>query len=1181
MNGIGNAKLVDSICSQLESAWQAGSRLKLEELLKQSASESTPDHSTLVSLIQYEIELRRKYGESPQVAEYAASFPEISLEILEDLVMIPALPAFEKNEMRFPSRYQQMEMVGQGGIGQVWRVMDTHMDRTLAIKVSRQRSRDKRFVNLRLEREAKLTGALQHPGIPPIFDHGKLTDGSEYFSMKLVEGKTLDKILQERNSDRSDLPALIGIFEQISQTVAYAHSQDVIHRDLKPQNVMVGKFGEVQVMDWGMGKRLSDNQTQSACNAVPKAVKPDSNSETVMSSNASSYADRRFADPLLSLTQTGEVFGTPAYMAPEQARGDIDSLGPQSDVFGLGAILFSILTGSRLHHDSDADEILVKAAAGDLKSSLNRLDSSESDVELVQLCKDCLEPSVKDRPASGAVVARRVTEYQDGVQQRLQQAELEQQEAEVRASEERKRRTSTMWLSGAILAAVTAGLLGALLLWNQSEKSKALAEANAVLADERFLTAKRTVDEYLTEVANNKALSATPGTQQLRKTLLEKAKTYYTAFVSTRPDDPKMQDELAEAHFSLGLIAQELEPGLEPLEHFKHAIDISQRLVDEGNAIASTKKRIVRSSLNIAEILNKKLKYEDAIEWAEQGVQLAEGLILENPDTDHLLLLANLNQLIGLANLNLGKHDLADEFLERSLKSKQQLVTEFPQDNSLQHAYADLLVDVGAMRLRREEFAAAEQVLRQAMEIQAKFHAPVRSINDCSILLANAVQKDAERQIVLSDLVNRLKKYCDENPLMLYEHELLADARHRLSSVLIRVGNTEQSLIVLDELMQDLKVEIAKHPDSVNLLQHYVDACILSKNSIGNQDGRREEILVHLGEAIKATDRLIELRPERELSLANSQIRLYMTIGLLNRRYRYIDEALKAYADVQSLIKELEDRGIANDLTILNKASTFNNIGFLFNQEGELESALENYQSAAELYEQLANNDPRNDNYGFQGSTIGNIGSTLFHSGEFEASIEPLDLSIKMIKKFLKERPRKTWHYAYLGSALLNRADASFELGEWEKGINFLDELETVLEPEFVDQGVKEHCLAMAGIRACRIKIHEGLIEKGITTAAEIAEGNGSDCQVSMAELYACAATETLGNDELDADEMEKQVADFAQLAADCLNSALDENSFQLLSPMTIPNRPLLKTIWDRPELADVDIRIEQLRRRK
>ena len=1177
MNGIGNAKLVDSICSQLESSWQSGSRLTLLELLNGSASESSPDHAALVSMIQYEIELRRNHGESPQVAEYAASFPEITLEILEDLMMIPALPAFEKNEQLFPSRYQQMEMVGQGGIGRVWRVMDSHMDRTLAIKVSRQRSRDKRFVNLRLEREAKLTGALQHPGIPPIFDHGKLTDGSEYFSMKLVEGKTLDKILQERKSDRSDLPALIGIFEQISQTVAYAHSQDVIHRDLKPQNVMVGEFGEVQVMDWGMGKRLSDNQTQSAGKAIPTAIKPNSNSETLMSSNDSSYADRRFADPLISLTQTGEVFGTPAYMAPEQARGDIDSLGPQSDVFGLGAILFSILTGSRLYDDLAADEILLKAAAGDLKSSVNRLNSSESDSELVQLCKNCLEPNVKDRPTDGAVVAQRVTEYQDSVQRRLQQAELDQQAAEVRASEERKRRTTTMWLSGAILAAVTAGLLGALFFWNQSEKSKVLAEANAILADERFLTAKRTVDEYLTEVANSKTLLATPGNQQLRKTLLEKAKTYYTAFVSTRPDDPKMQEELAAAHCSLGRIATQLEPGLEPIEHYKIAIDICQRLLDDGNAKDSAGRRICRSYFYIAEILTNKLKYEEAIEWAEQGVGFAEALVLQNPDADHFLLLANLNQMIGSAQTQLGRHDVADKFLTKALESKKRLVEESPQDRSLQLAYANLLVDIGGLRLSQEEFAAAEQVIRKALEIQKNFDASARSFNVCSIMLTDAVQKDAEREIVLDELVNRLKEYCNEHPLMLHEHDFLAQARIRLSTMHQRIGDIEQSLSVHKELMQDLKIEIAKHPDSVSFLHRYVAACSLS-NRIGNPVERREEILIHLKEAIKTTDRLIELRPKRELSFANSQLGFYTMIGMLNRKSRHIDQALIAYAEVHSRIKKLEERGLANDLTLLQKASTFNNIGYLFNKEGELESALASYQSAAELYGQLANNDHRNENYGFQGSTIGNIGSTLVHLGEFENSIEPLDLAIKMIKNFLKERPRRTWHYAYLTDALLNRADASFELGEREQGIKYLDEIETVLDSDFVDHGIKKLGLAIAGIRACRVQIHNGLIEKGLAVATEIAEGNGSDCQVSMAELYACAATETLGNDEVDAKEMEKQVADFAQLAADCLDSALDENSFQLLSPMTIPNRPLLKPIWDRPELANVVVRIEQLR---
>jgi len=121
------------------------------------------------------------------------------------------------------------------------------MQRTLAVKVLHSKLEKETSANLRLEREAMLTGSLQHPGIPPVFEYGSLVGGSKYFAMKLVEGETLDKVFSDQSQSE-----LLSIFRQVAEAVGFAHSKNVIHRDLKPQNVMVGAFGEVQIMDWGL-----------------------------------------------------------------------------------------------------------------------------------------------------------------------------------------------------------------------------------------------------------------------------------------------------------------------------------------------------------------------------------------------------------------------------------------------------------------------------------------------------------------------------------------------------------------------------------------------------------------------------------------------------------------------------------------------------------------------------------------------------------------------------------------------------------------------------------------------------------------------------------------------------------------------------------------------------------------
>src|SRR5262249_26960694 len=145
---------------------------------------------------------------------------------------------------------------GRGGMGVVYQAHDGTLDRTLAVKVLLEGRRGRADLVRRFLEEAHVMGRLQHPGVPPIHDIGEMPDGRPYFAMKLIRGHTLADLLRGRPSPEHELPRFLAVFAQVCQTVAYAHSQGVIHRDLKPSNVMVGAFGEVQVMDWGLAKVL-------------------------------------------------------------------------------------------------------------------------------------------------------------------------------------------------------------------------------------------------------------------------------------------------------------------------------------------------------------------------------------------------------------------------------------------------------------------------------------------------------------------------------------------------------------------------------------------------------------------------------------------------------------------------------------------------------------------------------------------------------------------------------------------------------------------------------------------------------------------------------------------------------------------------------------------------------------
>jgi serine/threonine-protein kinase len=218
-------------------------------------------------------------------------------------------------------RYRVEGEIGRGGMGVVYRVHDPALKRTLAVKVLLRHHQDHPDLRRRFLEEAELMAQLQHPGIAPLHDVGALPDGRPYFSMKLIRGCTLAQLLQERPSPTHDLPGFLAIFGQLCQTLAYAHNRHLLHRDLKPSNVMVGSFGEVQVMDWGLAKLL-DRQRTSEADSQPD--------------DTSALAPVRTAGEDLA-TQAGAILGTPAFMAPEQACGEIERLDERADVFGLGA----------------------------------------------------------------------------------------------------------------------------------------------------------------------------------------------------------------------------------------------------------------------------------------------------------------------------------------------------------------------------------------------------------------------------------------------------------------------------------------------------------------------------------------------------------------------------------------------------------------------------------------------------------------------------------------------------------------------------------------------------------------------------------------------------------------------------------------------------------------------------
>ncbi len=276
------------------------------------------------------------------------------------------------------TKYRPLEELGRGGMSTVYLAEDTVLGRRVALKVVATAASRPEIVE-RMRTEARVIARLEHPGIVPVHDAGMLPDGRVYYAMKRVDGKRLDEL-----AGTMALPERLRAFQRICEAVAFAHAHGVVHRDLKPENVMIGAFGEVLVMDWGVAKVLADPDGAPAASSAPAA----------------------------SGTADGQIIGTLAYMAPEQAEGSADRTGAAADVYALGAILHFLLTGRAPFDDAAA----ARRARGEARlapTPPRRIDPAiPRPLESIVLRAMAADPA--DRYATAAEPAAEVARFLDG-----------------------------------------------------------------------------------------------------------------------------------------------------------------------------------------------------------------------------------------------------------------------------------------------------------------------------------------------------------------------------------------------------------------------------------------------------------------------------------------------------------------------------------------------------------------------------------------------------------------------------------------------------------------------------------------------------------------------------------------------------------------------------------------------
>jgi len=557
-------------------------------------------------------------------------------------------------------RFVVLRLHQKGGLGRVSIALDKELDREIALKEILTAHADNIESRSRFIREAEITGALEHPGIVPVYSLGKFADGRPYYAMRFIRGMNLQMALEDYHELETDPAArqlrfrqLLDRYIDVCYAIEYAHSRGVIHRDLKPSNVMLGDYGETLVVDWGLAKTLKNGfRTENSM------VAPVTTSERASSTE----------------TLVGRAVGTPAYMSPEQAAGRLDAIGPGSDIYSLGATLYHLLTGQVAFVGTE-EEVLGNVQMG--RFDRPRIANPGVPRALEAICLKAMARMPDQRYSSGRELAadlerflagERVLAYEEPLTARAWRWTLHHKPLVYSTAA-----AFTVVLTALTISVVTLSAANVRVRASRDEATRSFEEADRQRqrAERNFGLARDAVQDYYISVSEETLLKQ-PGLQPLRESLLRQALVYYQGFLDERDDDPTLRKEVAQAHFFTGQITQAIDSPASALSHYLQAVKMQQPL------LAST------------------------------------------PDSSELATAygKTLNALGG-ASLRLGQLDEADDYFQQAIKVRDRLAKANPEDPESARTLASSIMNLGFTHYQRNEFETAIERMLHAQTIRS------------------------------------------------------------------------------------------------------------------------------------------------------------------------------------------------------------------------------------------------------------------------------------------------------------------------------------------------------------------------------------------------------------------------------------------------------------------------------
>lgn len=812
--------------------------------------------------------------------------------------------------------YEVQGEIARGGMGCLYAATDLTLNREVAIKVLLPPvypEAMRRFVI-----ESKITARLPHPGIPPVYAMGEWSAGEPYLAMKLVRGHTMADLLKERTSLADDLPRWLVVFNGICQAVGFAHSQGILHRDLKPANVMVGAFGEVQVMDWGLAKDLGEADKIDATQQLVEQRPEEATSQDMP-------------------TQAGTVMGTPAYMSPEQARGEV--VDTTADVFSLGAILTTILTGSPAFTGQSSIEMVRKAADGETSEACRRLDQCGADADLVSLAKKCLSADKTNRPQDAQVVAESVDAYRASVEERLKQAQAEKAAAEVRSVEQRKRRQQFVFASAAVLLTLLVGVIGTtvgLIRTNDALDKLTIEQGNTESALQNVTNEREQTEAALVKLSSSRQrnlenlrhvtdqlvsekLERQDSINETDRILLDGLVPMWSEIASARDDSAEGGALQAEGYYRVARLREWLGERDAAESDFKEALKIQQTLIDEFPERADFQQDLARTHNSFAIMLRDRGQLEGAEEHYRAALARIEQLNADYPsEREYLQDLAGWQNNLGRLLSRSGRAEEALTCLRSSLDHRKQLATNHPNETMYRRDLAESQNNLGILLINLGQTTEAEVAFVRSLEVRKKLLDDVPDEPENRLLLANSYNNlglfgihtgnmDLAVENLNEALVHKQQLVRDYPGVPKYRQDL-ANANTNLGGVVLESdpGEAENLLLEGKLLIEDLANEYPEVPD-------YQRDLALSYNKLGSLYSDRQNFTSaenHLQEALSIESDLITRFPT-DTHYKSDQSSTLFKLAIVNaRRATLAEDGQRGFSDDAMLyLKRAVDSG--------------------------------------------------------------------------------------------------------------------------------------------------------------------------------------------------------------------------------------------------------------------------------